>query len=62
MMGVSFGRKRAGSWITEMFAAATFPRVTAVCWFQGKKERDWRVSSSTDALKAIRAALDQMPA
>jgi beta-mannanase len=51
-----------GRWITDMFAATTFPRVRAVCWFQGNKERDWRVSSSNDALKAIRSALDQMPA
>jgi hypothetical protein len=49
-------------WITDMFAATTFPRVRAVCWFQGNKERDWRVNSSNDALKAIRSALDQMPA
>jgi hypothetical protein len=45
-----------------MFAATTFPRVRAVCWFQGNKERDWRVNSSNDALKAIRSALDQLPA
>ena len=51
-----------GRWITDMFAATTFPRIEAVCWFQGNKERDWRVNSSTDALKAIRKALDQMPA
>jgi hypothetical protein len=51
-----------GRWITDMFAATTFPRVRAVCWFHTKKERDWRVSSSNDALKAIRRALDQMPA
>ena len=51
-----------GRWITDMFAATTFPRVRAVCWFQGNKERDWRVNSSNDALKAIRSALDQMPA
>ena len=44
-----------GGWITDMFAATTFPRVRAVCWFQGNKERDWRVNSSNDALKATLA-------
>ena len=33
-----------GRWITDMFAATTFPRVRAVCWFQGNKERDWRAN------------------
>lgn len=50
-----------GRWITEMFASTTFPRVRAVCWFNGRKERDWRVDSSSDALEATRAALRRMP-
>jgi hypothetical protein len=44
-----------------MFGSTTFPRVRAVCWFNGLKERDWRVNSSSEALKAMRTALDRMP-
>jgi hypothetical protein len=55
------GSASKGRWITDMFGSTTFPRVRAVCWFNGLKERDWRVNSSSEALKAMRTALDRMP-
>lgn len=44
-------------WIRSAFASTAFPRVRALVWFQALKERDWRVNSSTAALKAIRESL-----
>lgn len=42
-----------GQWIQEAFSSTAFPRVSAVAWFHGKKERDWRIDSSKTSLKAF---------
>jgi beta-mannanase len=44
-------------WITNGFASllTDLPQVRAVTWFDGNKETDWRVDSSTQSLLAFRA-------
>jgi len=44
-----------GEWVTTAFADTGFPRMTAVVWFDERKERDWRVDSSPSSLAAVRA-------
>jgi len=46
-----------GTWINQMLASSGFPRVTAIAWFDKKKERDWRLDSSADALSVIKSYL-----
>jgi beta-mannanase len=50
-----------GTWINDLMASTTFPRVAALVYFNQKKERDWRLDSSTSSLDAIRRALASMP-
>lgn len=38
-----------------------FPRIRAVIWFHARKEADWRVNSSPEALSAFREALALSP-
>jgi hypothetical protein len=42
------------TWIDEMMASTSFPRVSALVYFNKRKERDWRLESSPEALSAIR--------
>lgn len=44
-----------GTWIKNAFESTAFPRVTALAWFHGLKERDWRIDSSRDSLRAFKA-------
>jgi hypothetical protein len=46
-----------GTWIDQMLDSSAFPRVQAVVWFNKKKERDWPITSSSDALGAIQSHL-----
>lgn len=45
------------TWIRETLASRSFPRVTALVWFQAAKERDWRLDSSDESLAAFRAVV-----
>lgn len=46
-------------WVRDMFAAlkTRYPRVAAVVWFNERKERDWRVTSSPASTAAFVEAL-----
>lgn len=49
-----------GAWIRSGFMSAipqSFPRVSAVIWFNADKEADWRVNSSPGSLDAYRAVV-----
>ncbi len=46
-----------GSWLRRAFSSSTMPRVRAMVYFDARKERDWRVSSSPGALGALRKVL-----
>lgn len=47
------------AWISNMFKdiPVYLPRITTVCWFNEKKERDWRIESSIGSLSAVKAIL-----
>ncbi len=45
------------AWIAEMMSSTAFPRMTAIAWFDQRKERDWRLNSSPTSLAAIKQAL-----
>ncbi len=47
------------AWLTESFARlkAAYPGVKLYTWFNIKKELDWRVNSSPEALRAFQAAM-----
>ncbi len=45
------------SWVQKMLANRSMPRIKALIWFNADKERDWRVDSSRDALRAVRRGL-----
>lgn len=42
------------TWIEQALQSRQFPRVTTLVWFHERKERDWRVNSSTESLQAFR--------
>lgn len=46
-------------WISNMFKdiPTYFSRITTVCWFNEKKERDWRLESSVASLATAKAIL-----
>lgn len=47
-------------WLQNMFKmldAGKFPRITNIAWFNVKKERDWRLESSTAAADSAKARL-----
>jgi len=46
-----------GDWLTGALGSRAFPRVAAMVYFHADKERDWRVNSSRDALRAVRVGL-----
>jgi len=46
-----------GAWLTRMMSSRAFPRVTALVHFNVNKERDFRLESSPDALRAMRRQL-----
>jgi endoglucanase len=45
-------------WVRDMFTSKAFPKVTAIIWFNEKKEQDWRVQSSPASLEMFRKVLD----
>lgn len=47
------GRSK-GRWIRRAMTTKRFPRVDTLVWFNERKERDWRVNSSSSALKSFR--------
>jgi len=53
------GEKNKASWIRETFQAIEdrYPWIKLVTWFQIKKELDWRVNSTPEALAAFRQAI-----
>jgi hypothetical protein len=57
--GEAGGIDKKAAWITDAFARikSSYPRIKAFCWFNIKKERDWRVESSSDALNAFKNSL-----
>jgi hypothetical protein len=44
-------------WIRTAFASSGFPRLAAIVAFDERKERDWRVDSSSGSLAAYQAAV-----
>ena len=50
-----------GEWLRTALGSRDFPRVRALVYFQADKERDWRVNSSRDALRAVRDGLGAPP-
>lgn len=48
---------KKSQWVSDMFRFAGMPRLSALVWFSARKERDWRVDSSTGSLQAFRKAL-----
>ena len=50
------------SWLRAAFGSREFPRMQALVTFDIKKERDWRLASSSAALFAARQGLSQRPA
>lgn len=46
-----------GQWMQNLLATRSFPRVTTLVGFDVLKERDWRASSSSGALTALRGAV-----
>ena len=55
----SMGDINKAAWITDAFAGmkANYPWVKMFTWFNIKKELDWRVNSSPEALEAFRKAM-----
>ena len=55
----SLGDINKAAWITESFARmkAAYPWIKMYTWFNIKKELDWRVNSSPQALEAFRTAM-----
>ena len=51
------GSYTKGQWINTAFNTYAFPRMTAVVWFNERKERDWRVNSSSSSLTAFRSVV-----
>jgi hypothetical protein len=49
-----------GTWVHNLFSLTSFPRLTAVVFFNRQKERDWRFDSSAEALSAFRQELAQL--
>lgn len=49
--------KSKARWIRQAMRTTAFPRLTALVWFDERKERDWRVNSSRGSLRALRRAL-----
>lgn len=49
--------KDKASWIRAALGSTGMRRIKAVVWFQARKERDWRVDSSTSSLRAFRSML-----
>jgi beta-mannanase len=49
-----------GTWINHMMSSRMFPRVEGIVWFNKKKERDWRLESSSDSLNAIRSYISTL--
>ncbi len=47
-------------WIRAMFSCHAFPRLEAVIWFNQKKEADWRMDSSSQALSAFQDSLSDL--
>ncbi len=47
-------------WITEAFTKikTEYPRIKLFTWFHIKKELDWRVASSPEALEAFKEAME----
>lgn len=50
-------RHKKAQWVSDMFRFTGMPRLTALVWFNARKERDWRVNSSSASLQAFRKAL-----
>ncbi len=46
-----------GRWVRGALSLTGFPRISAFVWFHAKKERDWRVDSSSSSLRALRTML-----
>ncbi|HEX5661107.1 MAG TPA: glycosyl hydrolase [Polyangiales bacterium] len=46
-----------GAWIDAMMQSPAFPRLTALVFFNVRKERDFRLESSPESLRAIRKQL-----
>lgn len=47
-----------GAWITNAYASMrACSHISAVVWFDVRKERDWRIGSSESSLRAYRAAV-----
>lgn len=46
-----------GAWFEAMMSSKAFPRVTALVHFNVNKERDFRIESSPDALRAMKRQL-----
>jgi hypothetical protein len=66
--GLNAGKSK-GQWITDLFNGTSFPRMTAIVWFDINKqtvpaqsgERDWRINSSADSANAMKQSLTQTP-
>ena len=46
-----------GQWMQNLLATRSFPRITTLVGFDVLKERDWRASSSSGSLTALRSAV-----
>jgi beta-mannanase len=62
MIGEFAAAEQGGSkadWITDAFARikSNYPRIKLFCWFNIKKERDWRVNSSSSSEAAFKSVL-----
>lgn len=47
-------KHRKDAWVRTMLADTSMPRISAVIWFHSKKERDWRLTSSSGVVDALR--------
>lgn len=41
-----------GKWISKLLSTKSFPRCTKIVWFDIDKERNWRIDSSENSIKA----------
>jgi beta-mannanase len=51
------GGESKAAWITSLLGSTSFPRVSALVWFDRNKEFDWRVNSSAAAAAALKSGL-----
>jgi hypothetical protein len=54
-------QRSKGRWLARAFSSERFPRIHGLVHFDAAKERDWRFSSSTEALRATRRWMASRP-